>query len=114
MKWFRRFRWPLRHPAVRQAKHDYREATGAIREALERRVAELEQENARLRVSAATAVMMSGLAQGFYAGAALKRTAGPDTEKTAEAPAPGYRGPVGRHQRTEVHPRAVLRRDITK
>ncbi len=110
MKWLHRLRWPLRDPAIREARDDYRNALAAIRLELERRVAELERENAQLRATAATAVMLSGLSQSFYAGTASKRRA-PDTEKTAEAPAPGYRRAAGRHHATEVHPRAVLRRE---
>ncbi len=110
MKWFRTLRWPLRDPAIREARADYRDAQAAIRGALEKRIEELERDNAQLRATAATAVMLSGLSQRFYAGAASNRR-GPDTEKTAEAPAPGYRRPAGRHHATEVHPRAALRRE---
>lgn len=125
MRLLHRLRWPLRDPAIREARDDYRDAQAAIRQALERQIVELQQqvtelqhENGRLQATAATAVMLSGLSQSFYAGASLRPKAGPENDPTVQAPAPGYRGPVGRHQRTEirteVHPRAVLRRDITK
>lgn len=106
MRLLRRLRWPLRDPAIREARDDDRDAQAAIRAALEAEIEALRLQNAQLQSSLAAALVASGLMQHYYAGIASKRQL-PDTEKTAEAPAPGYRGPVGRHQRTEVHPRAT-------
>lgn len=88
-RWFRSLRWPLRDPVIREARDDYRDAQAAIREALERRVAELEAENGRLRSSLAAALLSSGLMQHYYAGTARRRS--PDTEITAVRPRPRRR-----------------------
>jgi len=81
MRWFRRLRWPLRDPAIREARDDYRDAQAAIREALERRVAELEGENGRLQSALAAALT----AQWMYQGTARRRAV-PDTDVTAVQP----------------------------
>lgn len=85
-RWFRTLRWPLRDPVIREARDDYRDAQAAIREALERRVADLERETAQLRSSLAAALLSSGLMQHYYAGTARRRS--PDTEITAVQPRP--------------------------
>ena len=88
-RWLRRLRWPLRDPAIREARDDYRDALEAIRLALEADNERLRHENAQLRASLAAAVVSSGLMQHYYAGTARRR--GPDTDVTAVQPRPRRR-----------------------
>ena len=81
-RWFRRLRWPLRDPVIREARDDYRDAQAAIRQALEQRIADLEGENGRLKSSLAAALA----AVWMYQGTARRRRV--DTEITAVQPRP--------------------------
>jgi multidrug efflux pump subunit AcrA (membrane-fusion protein) len=78
--WFRRIRWPLRHPAIREARDDYRDAQAAIRRQLEAERDAARAEAAELRSALATAL----IAQWMWKGSARR----PDTDVTAVQPRP--------------------------
>lgn len=59
IRWLRRLRWPLRDPAVREARDDYRDALAALRAQDEAEIQLLRGENARLRAALATVQVQS-------------------------------------------------------
>jgi hypothetical protein len=87
IRWFRRLRWPLRDPAIREARDDYRDALAAIRLQMEQRVDELERDNAQLRTALATAL----LSEHMYRGQARRPRV--DPERTQITPASMFRRP---------------------